>query len=104
ACWRSRSATTPATCSASTRTSGPSEQGRSLRRGYQEKRPCLRARCPDHDRTSGFRLRPDRELVAARLGEVEPAPSGKGKNRLYHFPAGRDDFIQRVLELLAVEN
>jgi glycerophosphoryl diester phosphodiesterase len=52
----------------------------------------------------GRTIRPDRKLVAGRVGEMEPAAAGERVDRLENRPAGRGDRTGAALEVLGVED
>ena len=52
----------------------------------------------------GLRLRPHGQLIAAGLGEVEPAATREGEDRLDYFAASGFDPAERAFKVFAVEN
>src|SRR5207247_1715229 len=54
--------------------------------------------------SSRLRLRPDRELVAARIAEVEAPPAGEAEGLFHDATAGLLDLRHRVIERPRVED
>ena len=52
----------------------------------------------------GARLRPNAELVAARVRELKPPPAGERERLAHDLAAGRAHGLERLLEILRVED